>query len=146
VADTFFYTNCTPQHQRFNPRSWLNLEDYILDNAGEENSRVCVFTGPVFAPTDKIYRGFQIPEAYWKVVAVAHSQTGRLSVSGYIVTQQDFMNDLEFVYGEYQTFHVPLKMIEDKTGLDFGLIPFDVLGSVESAPVRVVRGAGDIMI
>ncbi len=146
AKDTFFYTNSTPQHQRFNPRSWLNLEDYILENADEENMKVSVFTGPVFAKTDKIYRGFQIPEEYWKVVVVANSQSNSLSASGYIVSQQDFMNDLEFVYGEYQTFHVPLQTIEKKTGLDFGLTDFDPLGNNESTPVRVIRGSGDIMI
>ena len=146
AKDTFFYTNSTPQHQRFNPRSWLNLEDYILENADEENMRVSVFTGPIFAKTDKVYRGFKIPEEYWKVVVVGNAQPNSLSASGYIVSQQDFMNDLEFVYGEYQTFHVPIKTIEKKTGLDFGLTDFDPLGNNESTPVRVIRWAGDIMI
>ena len=108
--------------------------------------KVSVFTGPIFAETDKVFRGFKIPEAYWKVVVIANQQTCRLSASGYIVSQQDFMNDLEFVYGEYQTFHVPLKTIEKKTGLDFGLSQFDPLGNNESTPVRVIRGAEDIMI
>ncbi|MHC4748197.1 MAG: DNA/RNA non-specific endonuclease, partial [Planctomycetota bacterium] len=30
VEDSFFYTNCSPQHQTLNRNWWLGLEDYIL--------------------------------------------------------------------------------------------------------------------
>jgi endonuclease G len=30
--DTFFFTNCAPQHSSFNRRLWLGLEEYLLDN------------------------------------------------------------------------------------------------------------------
>ena len=146
VEDTFFYTNSTPQHERFNPRSWLDLEDYILENADSENMKVSVFTGPIFSDSDKFFRGFQIPEAYWKVVAFVNN--GKLASSGYIVSQQDFMNNLEFVYGDFQTFHVPIQMIQDKTGLDFGvLLDSDPLQSNESVyNVRLIKGSSDIVL
>ena len=30
--DTFHFTNCSPQMSGFNQKTWLELEDYILDN------------------------------------------------------------------------------------------------------------------
>jgi endonuclease G len=148
MQDTFFWTNCTPQHQNFNPRSWLALEDYILENADAENLKVSVFTGPVFADTDKTYRGFRIPEEYWKVVAAVNQLTGRLSATAYIVSQKDYLNDLEFVFGEFRTYHVPIRTVEEKTGLEFNLIEFDPLGNIETiiSPVRVIEGPGDIVL
>lgn len=146
IEDTFFWTNCTPQHRSFNPRSWLRLEDYILENANNENLKVTVFTGPVFAETDKIYRGYKIPEEYWKVVVVHNQQSDSLSATAYIVSQSDFMNNLEFAYGEFRTYHVPLRSVEEKTGLNFGLGAYDPLGSQESSPIRVIRDAKDIML
>ena len=146
AKSTFFYTNSTPQHKKFNPRSWLNLEDYILENADKEDIKVTVFTGPVFAKTDKTFRGIQMPEEYWKVIVLKDQLNERLSASGYIVSQQDFMNDLEFVYGEFKTFHVPISRIEKKTGINFYLSDYDQLEGIESMPVRVIEGSGDIMI
>ncbi|MCY7329756.1 MAG: DNA/RNA non-specific endonuclease, partial [Saprospiraceae bacterium] len=147
IDDTFFWTNCTPQHQNFNPRSWLSLEDYILKNADRDNVKVTVFTGPIFTETDKTYRGFRIPEEYWKVVAVISPESGRLSVTAYIVSQRDFMGDLELVvFGDFKTYHVPVKVVEKKTGLDFGLNEFDPLDSNESLAVRVIESAEDIML
>ncbi|MGH9753909.1 MAG: DNA/RNA non-specific endonuclease, partial [Blastocatellia bacterium] len=46
--DTFVYTNATPQMPQLNQRTWLSLENYVLDNAKTEGFKVCVFTGPVF--------------------------------------------------------------------------------------------------
>ncbi|MEM7679213.1 MAG: DNA/RNA non-specific endonuclease, partial [Myxococcota bacterium] len=65
AADTFVFANCSPQHARLNQHTWLNLEDYILDNANSRDLKVSVFTGHVFGKNDKEYRGVLIPEEYW---------------------------------------------------------------------------------
>ena len=49
--DTFHFTNCSPQMSGFNQKTWLELEDYILDNTQRWKARATVFTGPVFAAT-----------------------------------------------------------------------------------------------
>ena len=135
VADTFFWTNCTPQHERFNPRSWLRLEDYVLENAENHDMKVSVFTGPIFSDSDPKYRGFQIPESYWKVIAFDNAQRSEVSATAYIVSQADFTDDLEFAFGEFRTFQVPIKAVESRTGLDFGhLADRDPLGRIETAP------------
>ncbi|MER2090356.1 MAG: DNA/RNA non-specific endonuclease, partial [Sporosarcina sp.] len=95
--DTFHFTNCAPQQSKLNQKSWLDLENYILDNAEIANLKVTVFTGPVFRMDDVIYRGVQIPAEFWKI-AVIVKKDGNLSATAYLQTQKNLIEDLEFVY------------------------------------------------
>ncbi|MGH9336525.1 MAG: DNA/RNA non-specific endonuclease, partial [Vicinamibacteria bacterium] len=145
--DTFFWTNCTPQHEGFNPRSWLELEDYVLENADNDDSLVTVFTGPIFRGTDKKYREVRIPEDFWKVLAFHNDRTGALSATAYRLTQADLMNDLEFVYGAFETYQVPIKEIEALTGLRFGVLSErDPLGQIESQTRIPIHSPGDLIL
>jgi len=121
--DTFHFTNACPQHKDLNQREWQQLEDYVLDNAGAEEFKVCVFTGPVFGRSDKEFRDIRLPAEFWKIVVMVRSDTRRLSATGYILSQRDMITGLEAVYGEFKTYQVPLKRIEKLTGLDFGKLP-----------------------
>jgi endonuclease G len=138
--DTFFYTNAAPQHQRLNRQLWLGLEDYVLGNADNHDLRVTVFTGPVFRATDRQYRGFTIPEDFWKVLVFSSGNAGRVSATGYLLTQTEFLAELEFVYGPYETYQVPIVDIEALTSLDFHFLRNrDPLGAderLEGAPRR----------
>lgn len=145
--DTFFYTNATPQHSRLNQREWLRLEEFILDNAATHDLKVTVFTGPVFSDRDREYRGVRLPEEYWKVVVVINAFGGDLSATGYLLSQSEFVEDLEFVFGEFKTYQVPIKTIEEKTGLFFGeLTTHDPLRMIESIGPRQISGAGDLLL
>lgn len=121
-ADTFHFTNCTPQHKDFNQKTWLSLEDYVLRNADKNDLKVSVFTGPVFRDDDKTYRSIRLPQQFWKVAVMMHD--GNLSATGYMLSQQELLNRLEaaFVYGEFKTYQVPIHLIEELTGLDFGAL------------------------
>ena len=145
--DTFFYTNSTPQHSKLNQREWLRLEEYILDNAATHELKVTVFTGPVFSVRDREYRGIRLPEEYWKVVALINSFSGALSATGYLLSQSEFVEDLEFVFGEFKTYQVPIKLIEEKTGLVFGELPkSDPLNMIESAGPRLIQDANSMRL
>ena len=93
--DTFHFTNCSPQHKRFNEGKnlWAGLEDYLLDRAGDERRRMTVFTGPVFAKGDQEYRELPIPKRYWKV-AVLPSKRGGLVATAFVVSQEDLLRPL----------------------------------------------------
>ena len=110
VEDSFFYTNCAPQHLTLNRSWWLGLEDYILNNSGKSNFKVTVFSGPVFRDDDEEYRGVKIPNEYWKVVAMVKPDdtagTGDLSVTGYVLSQRSLIDNLEFVFGDHQGYQV----------------------------------------
>lgn len=131
--DTFHFTNCSPQHKNFNQKIWNDLEEYILDNAGAHELKITVFTGPVFRDDDRTYRGVKLPRDYWKVVVMVRADTGKLSATAYILSQANMITDLEFVFGQFRTYQVPVAQIEKLTGLRFGkLKDFDPKGKVES--------------
>lgn len=115
--DTFHYANASPQHEDLNQKDWARLEDYIL--AGAKGFRVCVLTGPVLADDDPEYRGVQIARRFWKVAAIVNDRNGRLSATGYLLTNPAAQ---EFVYGAFKTYQVLIADIEKATGLRFGAL------------------------
>jgi len=136
--DTFHFTNCAPQHKGMNQKTWLGLEDYILQNARVHDLAACVLTGPVFRDDDLEYRGVQIPKEYWKLVAIRTQ--GRRSVTAYMISQAGLIRDLEFVFGKYKTYQVSVKRIEELTQLNFGkLRNYDGFSTEESATHEALR-------
>lgn len=138
--DTFHFTNCSPQHEDFNQNhtTWAGLEDYVLENALAHGLRVSVITGPVLEDRDPHYRGVQLPQHFWKVVAMA-TEDGSLSATAYLLSQGGLLQNLqEFAFGSYRTYQVAIRKVEELTGLDFGGLkeadPLEgsVEGSVES--------------
>lgn len=121
--DTYFFTNCSPQVAHFNQTLWGDLEDYILEHAVTQNFRASVFTGPVLDDSrDPPYRDALLPGAYWKVAAIVRADTDEVAASGYLVSQSDLLSGVEFVYGQFKTYQLPIKRIERLTGLDFGTL------------------------
>ncbi|WP_353981262.1 DNA/RNA non-specific endonuclease [Salinicola endophyticus] len=151
-ADTFHFTNCTPQMAAFNQRTWLGLEDYLLEHARADRQRLCIFTGPVFRASDRDYRGVRIPEAYWKVIAF-RGEDGRPSATAYMIDQTDELDELGpgFFFGQYRTYQRSIARIEALTQLDFGeLSDFDGFSVEERATgTRIeaeIRGPEDIRV
>jgi endonuclease G len=149
--DTFHYTNCSPQHKDFNQNqsTWAGLEDYILNNAGSEELRVSVFSGPVFGSDDAQYRGVLLPKEFWKVVVMV-KENGKLSATGYLLSQEGLIENLEeaaFAFGAYKTFQVPVSSLETTTGLSFGnLSSFDPIEGLESVGLREVKTLDQIVL
>ncbi|HWT02518.1 MAG TPA: DNA/RNA non-specific endonuclease [Pyrinomonadaceae bacterium] len=139
--DTFHYTNSSPQHKDFNQKVWNDLEEYILDNAGARDLKISVFTGPIFRADDRAYRGALLPREFWKVVVMVRGETGELSATAYVLSQANLLTDLEFVFGQFRTFQVPVAHVEKLTGLRFGkLRDFDPKGpreGVAAAPEQI---------
>jgi endonuclease G len=151
--DTFHWTNCSPQHWRFNEGKnlWAGLEDYLLQKAGAERRRLTVFTGPVFAADDPEYEGVRIPKRFWKVAVLARG--GRLVALGFLVSQETLLREAA-AFGPQdvaKTFQVPVRKVAAATELDFGPLADLDAGSVvdfvpgESAE-RELAELGDIVI
>lgn len=145
-ADTFHFTNSAPQHKNLNQKIWLELEDYVLNNAQTHALKVSVFSGPVFRNDDMVYRKkYKIPAEFWKIVVMVKTD-GKLSATAYLQTQKNMIDNLEFAYGEYKTYQVPVSQIEQITGLDFGeLQKFDPIANIESAGL-IIEGKEDIKL
>lgn len=120
--DSMHLSNAVPQMQPFDAGIWNGLEDYALDHARSDAQRISVITGPVLADDDPELYGMQVPVEFWKVIAFIHDQTGKLTATGYIMSQQSFFEPEEFVYGQHETYQESIAAIERKTGLSFGAL------------------------
>lgn len=159
--DTFHYTNCAPQHQDLNQKDWLGLEDYVLGAAETRGFRASVLTGPVFRDDDRTLkaqpgvRDVAIPEEFWKIAVMIDASTGRLSATGYVLSQGRMIRHLvesAFIYGRYRTYQVPIALIAAQTGLNFGpMVAADPLAAGRShegrgAEARVIDGPESLVL
>lgn len=131
-ADTFHFSNCSPQHFRFNQTAkyWQGVERYVLENgvlAQDVRRALCVFQGPIF--DDKIDRwadDVQIPSSYFKVVVWRGKS--ELKAVGLVVDQGPLLDEPRVNLGQprdlpevnVKQWIVPIKAIEARTELDFG--------------------------
>ncbi|QDT50542.1 Nuclease precursor [Symmachiella dynata] len=152
--DTFHFTNCSPQHSRFNQGKnlWAGLEDFLLDKAADEDLRMTVFTGPVFTSSDPVYRGIPIPKKYWKVAVVARPNN-KIAALGFVVDQEMLLRQVVSFGADdvAKTFQVPVSEIEAMTGLNFGNVAQADIGSVASftigaSPDRLLKSYDDIVL
>ncbi len=139
-SDSMHVTNTVPQMQTFNGGIWLGLENYALDHTKDDDMKVCVFTGPIFRDDDPVRDGVKIPRVFWKVIAFVHDETGKLSATGYSISQEKFLSASEFVFGAYDTHQRSLAWIEQQTGLSFGpLTALDLFTDANEAAPRPLR-------
>ena len=133
--DTFHFTNCSPQHERFNQGQnlWQGVENFLLDRATDAQQKLTVLTGPVFRDNDPVYRDIPIPLEYWKV-AVLVGQDGKLASIAFLVTQEDLIRPIveEAAIDTARTFQTSVAEIERLTGLDFGKLRSCDAQSVDS--------------
>ncbi|MEH3023049.1 MAG: DNA/RNA non-specific endonuclease [Pseudomonas oryzihabitans] len=149
-GDTFHFTNCAPQMAAFNQKTWLELEDYLLDNTQRWQARVSVFSGPVLRADDRPYRDARIPEAFWKVVAFL-GDDGKPSASAYLIDQRRELDELSIAFGRLRTYQCSVRRIEQLTGIDFGpLRDYDGFSNEERATgtvvERAIAGPADILL
>lgn len=159
AADTCHWTNCTPQHARFNENAqlWQGLEKHILERAvAKDRFRAQVITGPIFGAKDPKLDGFAdtpYPLRFWKVVAAINAH-GKLFATAYVLDQRGAINKFgvrgapDVPFTPYKTFQTTIAEIERLTGLSFtggkgakvvALSGFDPLGTVRQVPASVNR-------
>jgi len=135
---TFVFTNAAPQAAKFNqgPNLWVGLEDHVLEFARAHEQKISVFTGPVLAVDDIVYRGIQIPRRFWKIAAwtvVGASGAAELRSAGFLLDQGPSLDDIDLSLraadsddppplGPFLTFQVPVSDIGSMTALDVALL------------------------
>lgn len=161
-ADTFHFTNCTPQEFHFNQqaRYWQGIERWLLeDNVVADRERVSVFTGPVFGEDDPEYRYVRVPLAFWKIVVFV--QDGTLRATAVRASQEELLprqlpekrggtaEDLSDT-SEIREYQSTVAEIERLTGLDFGpLRHHDTNGGAggeSRARERLLQGFEDLVL
>lgn len=143
-ADTFHFTNCSPQHFRFNQSAkyWQGVERYVLETgvlAPDSQRRICVFQGPLFDDAiDRMAGDTQIPSSFFKIV-VWKSGDGLRAV-GMVVDQGALLDEARHGLAQPQSvnfinvnhWRVAIAAIEQRAELDFGQIvrDADTIGQV----------------
>ncbi len=130
AADTCHWSNCVPQHSKFNQNKelWQGIERHLLEGAIVTNNfKAQVFTGPVLEEDDPSWEEFpdiQYPVKFWKVVAAVNSK-GDLFATAYILDQSEVIEQFgiekagEIPFGAYKTFQVEIEEVERLTQLEF---------------------------
>ena len=144
--DTFFFTNCVPQHALLNRGAWKSLEQYITRRGSDErDAKVSIFTGPVLSSRDPFFikkvndEFIRIPVAFWKVIY--YHQENRLNAVGFMMSHRDLLldegtvtydkeevqerkaieEDIFMQFPKATTYQVKVEFIQEVTKLDFDL-------------------------
>ena len=153
-ADSFFFTNITPQLDDFNQSSkhglWGQLEDAIFEDVDVDNLRLSVFGGPIFKDTDLLFRDVLVPRSFWKLIA--YVEGGTLKAKAFVLTQDDLEAKLESLGLEkFNLFQVALTDLTVMTGLDYGALAAadTIMSGLESVnggpPVRRIDARAQIV-
>lgn len=123
--DSFFFTNISPQHARFNQSErgglWGLLENAIFEDTDVEDLRVSVLGGPVFSDDDPIYRKVKVPRSFWKVLLFVDEADRKLKAKAYVLTQRNLLNDIEiFELDPFRMYQISVRKLEQMIGLDLG--------------------------
>ncbi len=130
AADTCHWTNCTPQHAKFNQNKelWQGVERHVLEASIEaDDVKAQVITGPVLQEDDPVWERFkeiQYPLKFWKVVAAINGNN-QLFATAYLLDQSEVVDQfgIEAVpvvpFTAFKTFQVPITEVERLTNLLF---------------------------
>ena len=121
-ADSFFFTNITPQHEGFNQSGaggiWGQLEDALFAEVDVADLRVSVMGGPIFAENDPVYRGVRLPRQFWKILYYREGDDPTVRARGYVLTQEDLLSPLETLeLPEFSVYEVAIAQIGEMVGL-----------------------------
>jgi endonuclease G len=121
--DTFHMTNCATQHHNLNTKTWLALENGVLQTAKTKKIKVSVFTGPVLSTQDPEILGVKVPTGFWKIAAWV--ENGKLKARGFMQWQKQLVGEIANKFeamplDQVEEYHVPISDIARDTALDFG--------------------------
>lgn len=130
-ADTFLMTNIVPQSADLNQYVWEKLERYARGIV-RRGSDVYTIAG-VYGTKERIKGKLTAPTNCWKVIVVL-SHGSPLSVdenTRIIAVDIPNENGIKNIY--WQKFRVPIREIEQKTGLDlFSILPRELQDKIET--------------
>jgi endonuclease G len=148
AADTFYYTNCVPQHERINSGLWRSLEQYVLKTETLQHGlKVNVLTGPLLLKNDPYYiekvngEYVKIPCVFWKIIY--YPNNNGLNAVGFMMSHKQLLlkdgtvtydkgkvkesrikevtEDLFMDYKYDDVYQVKVEFIQQQTGLRFML-------------------------
>ena len=124
MAESFYYSNMSPQSPSFNRGIWKRLEELIRTWAVENNS-IYVVTGPVLTPGLSVIgpNKVSVPNYYYKVIL--DYKEPNIKGIGFILLNAGSSEPL-------QNYAVSIDSVEKITGIDFfPLLPDEQETSIE---------------
>ncbi len=124
-AESFFWTNIVPQHNRLHSTAWGKIENWILDFADDNDKQASIFTGPILTPDDPEHQNqpdessINIPAGFWKILAI--KRDGELLAAAFLVWQRDFDRNSPVEFDPILE-QVRITTIEFLTGLSFATL------------------------
>lgn len=120
-ADSFFFTNISPQMEGFNQSRqgglWGRLENALYEDVEVDRLRCSVFGGSAFHEDDQLYRGVQIPTDFWKLIIF--EQDGELKARAFMLTQNLNRLSVLMALDAFKVYQIAVTELEERTGLVF---------------------------
>jgi endonuclease G, mitochondrial len=132
---TCVYTNACPQVPSLNRSNrkglWGKLESVILEKGVRaetgKSSKLTVLNGPIFAPTDPVFKGIQVPMEFWKII-LWFDQNGKLRATGFKLSQANLVENIDFekldfdTNPDYKVYQCSIESLEKLTGLELSYL------------------------
>ncbi len=157
-GDSFHVTNCSPQVKDFNQSQahgiWGQLENFVLKQVEHDSDKYCMFAGPLFADSDRVFFGqdedgselrLPIPQQFWKLVVA--EVNGALAAFAFLLEQKltkVVFEDEEFkVSSEWTPFLISVAELEGLLGIvQFPQVVRDADQSGDSGGQEALRTQG----
>lgn len=120
-AQTFYFTNMTPQLGTLNQRVWADLENQVRTWSNSLDTLYvvtgCIPEGSSLKATDREGNKITVPVGYYKAL-LGYKKTATIgtSTAGYVGVAFYFDHK---AYSSYSTQKMTIRQLEDKTGLNF---------------------------
>lgn len=143
--DSFYFPNIVPQHEGFNQSKrgglWGRLEDLVFTQNDVLQIRISAMAGPVFDPEDPPYRGVNLPQSFWKLIAYRGEADEELRCAAFLLSQGNLLSDIERLeLDPFRLYQLDIRTLSQLSGLDFmKLADFDTL----KRPENMGRALGD---
>jgi endonuclease G, mitochondrial len=162
-ADTYHWTNCSPQHELFNRAVnsakglWGMLENTIEEQLQFAENKAIVFAGPVLNNEKDPSANFdgteiQYPLLFWKIVVVC-DETGALASYGFLLDQTNVIKrfGLEALdFSQFKRQQATIQKITELSGVVFDqqVYDADVMagGDFFESGIKELKKAGDIIL
>ncbi len=155
---TCMHTNACPQVAALNQSKsmglWGKLETIVLEKGAQKESgkfaKISVFNGPIFKPTDPIYKGVQVPLAFFKII-LWYDDNKELKATGFKLSQSDLVGDIDFEAididknVEFKAYQCSIKALENETKIDFsGLVKYDTYSKISNIEKQEMHTEADL--
>ena len=120
---TFYYTNMTPQHTKFNGQAWAQLEDDVREWATASGVKMlyvvtgCVVSGSTSKAHDNNDKAVTIPTHYYKVL-LREKTDGTYSACGFWFDHENYPTQNQYTSNR-GNWRKTVDWIEQQTGIDF---------------------------